>query len=99
MIRRRPTAKSHPIAGAAHQGEQRCVPRRIATLDSSFDRNNDVRFASNKKVKDARVLRSHGVLDQPAVRAVEQWRYEPLLLNGTPTPFVLTVTVSFSLGR
>ena len=50
-------------------------------------------------VRDARVLRSHGVLDAAAVRAVEQWRYEPLLLNGTPTPFVLTVTVSFSLGR
>lgn len=50
-------------------------------------------------VRDARVLRSHGVLDAAAVRAVEQWRYEPLLLNGQPTPFVLTVTVSFSLGR
>jgi protein TonB len=50
-------------------------------------------------VRDARVLRSHGVLDEPAIRAVEQWRYEPLLLNGRPTPFVLTVTVSFSLGR
>jgi periplasmic protein TonB len=50
-------------------------------------------------VTDARVLRSHGVLDPAAVRAVEQWRYEPLLLNGKPIPFVLTVTVSFSLGR
>jgi len=50
-------------------------------------------------VKDARVLRSRGILDEPAVRAVEQWRYEPLLLNGQPTPFILTVTVSFSLGR
>ena len=50
-------------------------------------------------VRDARVLRSRGVLDAPAVSAVEQWRYEPLLLNGRPTPFVLTVTVSFSLGR
>jgi protein TonB len=50
-------------------------------------------------VRDARVLRSHGVLDAAAVRAVEQWRYEPLLLNGLPTPFVLTVTVSFSLAR
>jgi protein TonB len=50
-------------------------------------------------VRDARVLRSHGVLDEAAVRAVEQWRYEPLLLNGAPTPFVLTVAVSFSLGR
>jgi protein TonB len=50
-------------------------------------------------VKDARVLRSRGVLDAPAVRAVEQWRYEPLLFNGQPTPFVLTVTVTFSLAR
>jgi protein TonB len=50
-------------------------------------------------VRDARVLRSRGVLDEPAVNAVEQWRYEPLLLNGRPSPFVLTVTVSFNLGR
>jgi protein TonB len=50
-------------------------------------------------VKDARVLRSRGVLDDAAVRAVEQWRYEPLMFNGQPTPFVLTVTVTFSLAR
>jgi protein TonB len=50
-------------------------------------------------VRDARVLRSRGVLDAPAISAVEQWRYEPLMLNGQPTPFVLTVTVSFSLSR
>ena len=50
-------------------------------------------------VRDARVLRSHGVLDAAAIDAVQQWRYEPLMLNGTPTPFVLTVTVSFSLAR
>ena len=50
-------------------------------------------------VRDARVLRAHGVLGPAAVRAVEQWRYEPLMLNGKPAPFVLTVTVSFSLSR
>jgi outer membrane biosynthesis protein TonB len=38
------------------------------------------------------------VLDEAAVDAVREWRYEPLLLNGEPTPFVLTVTVSFSLA-
>jgi hypothetical protein len=31
--------------------------------------------------------------------AVQQWVYEPLMLNGQPQPFVLTVTVSFSLTR
>lgn len=50
-------------------------------------------------VNDVRVLRSHSVLDASAVDAVRQWRYEPLMLNGLPTPFVLTVTVSFGLGR
>ncbi|MGH9219229.1 MAG: energy transducer TonB [Vicinamibacterales bacterium] len=49
-------------------------------------------------VKETRVLRSHAVLDEAATDAVRQWRYEPLLLNGKPTPFVLTVTVSFSLA-
>lgn len=50
-------------------------------------------------VTDTRVLRSHPALDQAAVNAVQQWRYEPLRLNGVAQPFVLTVTVSFSLGR
>ena len=49
-------------------------------------------------VRDTRVLRSHGVLDEAAIDAVRQWRYEPLRLNGQPTPFILTVTVSFSLA-
>jgi protein TonB len=53
---------------------------------------------ANGAVRDTRVLRSHSVLDEAAVDAVRQWRYEPLLLNGKPTPFVLTVTVSFSLA-
>jgi hypothetical protein len=31
--------------------------------------------------------------------AVAQWEYEPLVLNGEPQPFILTVTVSFRLDR
>lgn len=53
---------------------------------------------SRGAVSDTRVLRSHGVLDQAAIDAVRQWRYEPLMLNGAPMPFILTVTVSFSLA-
>jgi periplasmic protein TonB len=49
-------------------------------------------------VTDTKVLRSHSVLDEAAVNAVRQWRYEPLRLNGQAMPFVLTVTVSFSLA-
>lgn len=48
-------------------------------------------------VESVRVLRSVKFLDQAAVDAVKQWRYSPLVLNGIPTPFVLSVTLSFSV--
>ena len=45
------------------------------------------------------VLKSCGeLLDAAARHAVQQWRYEPLLLAGAPHPFALVVTVSFRLG-
>jgi protein TonB len=44
-----------------------------------------------------KVLRGAPLFDEPAMQAVKQWRYMPLLLNGEPTPFVLTVTVQFQL--
>jgi protein TonB len=50
------------------------------------------------RVEDLRVLRSIPLLDRAAIDAVRQWRYSPLLLNGKPERFVLTVTVSFSLS-
>jgi protein TonB len=50
------------------------------------------------QVTEVRVLRSvHRLLDAEAMKAVKQWRYSPLTLNGHRTPFVLTVTLSFSL--
>jgi periplasmic protein TonB len=49
------------------------------------------------RVEHVRILRSIPLLDAAAVAAVQQWRYSPLLLNGTPERFVLTVTVSFSV--
>lgn len=49
-------------------------------------------------VKDVKVLRSvNPLLDYEALRAVRQWRYTPVVLNGTPVPFVLTVSLSFAL--
>jgi protein TonB len=52
------------------------------------------------KVETVRVLRSaNGLLDHAALEAVRQWEYSPVLLNGTPVRFVLTVTLSFNLDR
>lgn len=50
------------------------------------------------RVEDVHILRSIPLLDKAAIEAVRQWRYSPLLLNGKPERFVLTVTVSFSLS-
>ena len=49
-------------------------------------------------VQDVKVLRSAGkFLDKAALDAVKQWRYEPLLLNGIRTRFILTVVLTFNL--
>jgi protein TonB len=51
-------------------------------------------------VESVKVLRSgHPLLDREAVAALKQWRYTPLMLNGTSTPFVLTVTFNFNVAR
>lgn len=52
------------------------------------------------EVTDVRVLRSvHALIDAEAVKALRQWRYSPLTLNGHLSPFILTVTLSFSLTK
>jgi periplasmic protein TonB len=48
-------------------------------------------------VKSVSVLRGHPLFDEPATAAVKQWRYRPLLLNGEPTEFIVTVTINFNL--
>jgi protein TonB len=48
-------------------------------------------------VQGVNVLRGHPLFDEAAMNAVKQWRYRPLLLNGEPTPFIVTVTLVFSI--
>jgi periplasmic protein TonB len=50
------------------------------------------------RVKSVTVLRGAPLFDEAAQEAVKQWRYQPLLLNGVPTDFILTVTINFSLS-
>jgi protein TonB len=49
------------------------------------------------RVNEVRVLRSIPLLDQSAVDAVKEWEFTPTLLNGTPVPVIMTVTVNFTL--
>jgi protein TonB len=49
------------------------------------------------QVQAVQLLRSAPLLDQAALEAVRQWRYEPATLNGEPVPVIMTITVRFAL--
>lgn len=49
-------------------------------------------------VKEAWVLKSVPLLDEPALEAVRHWRYEPTLMNGVPRSVRMVVTVNFTLA-
>jgi TonB family protein len=57
----------------------------------------EARVGKDGSVEDARVLRSIPLLDQAALDAVLQWQFVPTLLNGVPTPVIMTVTVNFTI--
>ena len=59
----------------------------IVILDAIVDEHG--------RVQSVKVLRGHPLLAKAATDAVAQWAYEPLKLNGTPTPFELTVSLWF----
>ena len=54
---------------------------------------------TNGRVMTARVLRSVPLLDEAALQAVSQWEFEPTLVNGVPTPVIMTTTVNFQLPQ
>ena len=63
----------------------------IVILEATVDETGIVRSVS--------VLRGQPVLNDAALDAVKQWRYSPVLVDGRPVPFILTVTVTFRLSH
>lgn len=57
----------------------------------------ETRIEGDGTVSQVRVLRSVPMLDESAVEAVRQWRFTPTLLDGRPTPLIMTTTVNFTL--
>lgn len=53
-------------------------------------------IGTDGRVEGARVVRSIPILDQAALDAVSQWQFVPTLLNGTPVPVIMTMTVNFT---
>jgi len=48
-------------------------------------------------VKAARVTRSLPLLDDEALECVRHWQFSPLVVDGRPTPTVVTMDVAFRL--
>ena len=64
--------------------------RGVVILEANVDKDG--------RVVDVKVLRpANTLLDEAAITAVRQWQYRPLILNGLPEPFVLTVVLTFNL--
>ena len=57
----------------------------------------EVLVGADGRVSSAKVIRSIPLLDQAAVDAVRQWEFSPPLLNGQPTPVLMSVSVEFKL--
>ena len=57
----------------------------------------EITIGPTGEVTDVEVLESVPELDEAAVAAVEQWRYEPTLVDGEPVPVLMTVIINFRL--
>jgi protein TonB len=50
-------------------------------------------------VSGARVLKSIPPLDDAALQAVREWRYDPTIVDGKAVPVRMTVTVNFTRSK
>jgi protein TonB len=56
-------------------------------------------ISARGSIENLRVVSGPVMLQQAALRAVQQWRYRPYLLNGQPVEVETTVSVVFRLDR
>ena len=103
-----PAQASPPPVQAIRVGGLVSEPRRVKTVPPVYPKiAADARvqgtvileatLSPRGTVTQIKVLRSIPLLDAAAVEAVKQWVYTPTLLNGVPTPVIMTVTVTFEL--
>jgi protein TonB len=50
-------------------------------------------------IRNLQLVDGHPMLARAALQAVEQWVYEPTLLNGEPVEVIAPIEVSFTLGH
>lgn len=59
----------------------------------------EAHVAPNGRILDLKIVEGHPLFDEAALASVRSRRYEPLLLNGVPTDFLITITVAFNMRR
>ncbi len=59
----------------------------------------EARVGQDGRVREVRIREGHTLFDEAALASVRSRRYEPLLLNGVPTEFLITITVAFNVRR
>ena len=57
----------------------------------------NIRVDKQGNVEAVQVLRSIPLLDQAAIDAVKEWKYEPMIVDGKATPVILTAHCRFQL--
>lgn len=100
-----PKAISRP---AAPLGGQTIPPKRFSTTPPVYpslarmqhiqgDVTLDVLVDANGRPSTTKVLSGPALLQQAAVSAVRQWKYQPGMLNGAAIPTHVSVTITFRL--
>lgn len=60
----------------------------------------DVTVDEQGKVVETKVIKSvDSSLEEAAIKAMKQWEYAPLIVDGKPKAFIVSVTFNFALGE
>jgi len=55
-------------------------------------------IARDGTIRNLQLISGHPLLTRAAIEAVQQWVYQPTLLNGEPVEVVAPIDVNFTLG-
>ncbi len=95
-------AASAPASAGGVVKDARLV-RSVAPIYPAFARQNNIQgdvkidatIDETGHVSRMKVISGPSLLQQPAMDALRQWRYEPSTLDGSPVPVQMTVTLQF----
>ena len=74
-------------------------PAAVASAYAAQDKFNIAIIGKDGAITSLEVMSGHPLLQQAALDAVRQWRYQPTLLNGEPVDVDTTIDVIFSLNQ